>query len=221
MILSIFADENLYIHEELPANTLLYSMTSLSTNILQWLPSSYIYQSYFFLSRNQSLYTTNHSIDREEFCERKLCNCSQCSIELNFLETFDMNNISIRTIRIIIEDINDHSPTFKQSIVKLSIAENVPIDYEIPLESAIDHDHGLFSIQSYQLYPLTNNPFRLRKSSMKPILQLKEILDREMRSSYQLRLIAFDGGKPTLSGEQLIEITITEYVRFVFLLLRQ
>ena len=56
---------------------------------------------------------------------------------------------------------------------------------------------------------------------MKPILQLKEILDREMRSSYQLRLIAFDGGKPTLSGEQLIEITITEYVRFVFLLLQQ
>jgi hypothetical protein len=105
LIISIIAAENpsiIYIHEELPSNILLYSSIS-SSNTLQWLPSSYSFQSYFFLTPNQSLYTANQSIDREEFCEKKLCNCSQCLINLNFLQTFSTNNISIRTIQIIIE----------------------------------------------------------------------------------------------------------------------
>ncbi|CAF4354630.1 unnamed protein product, partial [Adineta steineri] len=120
-----------------------------------------------------------------------------------------MNNISIRTIQIMIEDINDHSPTFKQSNIKLFIAENVPIGYEIPLESAIDNDYGLLSIQQYELYPIKNNPFRLIQLT-KPILQLNEILDREIKSNYLLKLIAYDGGHPSLSGEQNIEIIVTD-----------
>jgi len=94
-------------------------------------------------------------------------------------------------------------------MIKLSIAENVPLDYEIPLESAIDHDYGLLSIQNYELDPAINNPFRLLKNS-KPILKLNQILDREIRSNYLLKLIAYDGGHPALSGEQIIEIIITE-----------
>jgi hypothetical protein len=94
-------------------------------------------------------------------------------------------------------------------MIKLSIAENVPLDYEIPLESAIDHDYGLLSIQNYELDPTINNPFRLLKNS-KPILKLNQILDREIRSNYLLKLIAYDGGHPALSGEQIIEIIITE-----------
>ncbi|CAF4069570.1 unnamed protein product, partial [Rotaria magnacalcarata] len=130
----------IYIHEELPPNTLLLQSIS-STNSLQWLPSSYLYRIYFNLNQNQSLYTTNQRLDREELCERNLCNCTYCVLTLNFLQTFSTNNISIRTIQIVIEDINDHAPTFKQSFIKLSIAENVPIGYEIPLESAIDNDY--------------------------------------------------------------------------------
>jgi hypothetical protein len=108
-------------------------------------------------------------------------------------------------------DINDHSPTFKQSLIKLPIAENVPVGYEIPLESAIDNDYGLLSVQNYELHPLINNPFRLIKTS-KPILKLIEPLDRETKSNYLLQLIAYDGGSPPLSGQQKIEIIVTEYV---------
>jgi len=230
LLISISAYDNntsiIYIHEELPSNTLLFSSISSSSNILQWLPSSYSFQSYFTIDRSQSLFTTNQLIDREEFCEKKFCNCSQCLINLNFLQIFSINNISIRTIQIIIEgkycsknlflnllfsfvDINDHSPTFKQSTIKLSIAENVPIGYEIPLEPAVDNDYGLLSIQRYELYPIITNPFRLIKIS-KPILKLNEMLDREIKSNYLLKLIAYDGGQPTLSGEQNIEIIVTE-----------
>jgi len=228
----ISADNNtsiVYIHEELPPNSLLLSSIS-STQSIQWLPSSYLYQTYFYLNQNQSLYTTNQRIDREEFCEKNLCNCSYCLLTLNFLQTFSTNNISIRTIQIVIEgknkrntfffirkiwyylDINDHSPTFKQSLLKLPIAENVPIGYEIPLESAIDNDYGLLSVQNYELHPIINNPFRLIKTS-KPILKLIEPLDREIKSNYFLQLIAYDGGTTPLSGQQKIEIIVTEYVK--------
>ncbi len=83
------------------------------------------------------------------------------------------------------------------------------------MESAIDHDYGLFSVQNYELHPLINNPFRLIKTS-KPILKLIEPLDREMKSNYLLQLIAYDGGSPPLSGQQKIEIIVTEYVKIRF-----
>ncbi|CAF3481430.1 unnamed protein product [Rotaria sp. Silwood1] len=211
MIILISAYDNntsrIYIHEELSSNTLIFS--SISSYNLQWLPSSYLFQTYFYLNQNQSLYTTNQIINREEFCEKKFCHCSECLINLNFLQTFSTNNISIRTIQIIIKDINDHSPTFKKTFLQLPIAENLPIDYEIPLESAIDNDYGILSIQNYELYPLINNPFSLIKRS-KPILKLKKILDREIKSNYLLKLIAYDGGQPSLSGEQNIEIIVTD-----------
>lgn len=90
------------IHEELPPNSLLLSSIS-STSSLQWLPSSYSYQTYFHFNSNQSLYTTSQRIDREELCEKNLCNCSYCILALNFLQTFATNNISVRTVQIVIE----------------------------------------------------------------------------------------------------------------------
>jgi hypothetical protein len=110
----ISADNNtsiVYIHEELPPNSLLLSSIS-STQSIQWLPSSYLYQTYFYLNQNQSLYTTNQRIDREEFCEKNLCNCSYCLLTLNFLQTFSTNNISIRTIQIVIEGKNKRNTFF-------------------------------------------------------------------------------------------------------------
>jgi hypothetical protein len=123
-----------YIHEELPPNTLLIPSISSSTH-LQWLPSSLAFQSYFAIDQNHSLYTTDRALDREEFCEKNLCNCSVCSINLDFLQTFSTSNISIRTIQIQIEDINDHSPTFRQPLIKLAVPENVPVGYEISIIS--------------------------------------------------------------------------------------
>ncbi|CAF1588320.1 unnamed protein product [Rotaria magnacalcarata] len=199
----------IYIHEELPPSTLVFSSVSSSDN-LKWLPSSFVFQKYFYLNQNQSLFTTNEIINREEFCEKKICQCSECLINLNFLQTFSTHNVSVRTIEIIIKDINDHSPAFKKAFIQFPIAENIPIDYEIPLESAIDNDYGLLSIQNYELQPMNNNnPFILIKRS-KPVLKLNRTLDREIKSHYLLKLVAYDGGQPSLSGEQNIEIIVSD-----------
>lgn len=92
----------IYIHEELPPNSLLLSSVS-STDNIQWLPSSVSLQPYFRLNQNQSLTTTDERLDREELCAKNLCNCSHCLLTLNFLQTFSSNNISIRTVQIVIE----------------------------------------------------------------------------------------------------------------------
>lgn len=57
---------------------------------------------------------------------------------------------------------------------------------------------------------MLNNPFSviLNNSTLK--LRLIEPLNREIRSSYPLKLIAYDGGDPVLFGEQLIFIQVTE-----------
>ena len=73
----------------------------------------------------------------------------------------------------------------------------------------MDNDYGLLSIQNYELHPVMNNPFRLIKAG-KPILKLVEPLDREIKGSYVLQLLAYDGGLPPLSGQQKIEILVTE-----------
>lgn len=106
LMISISAYDNntsrIYIHEELPPNTLVFSSISSSRN-LQWLPSSSLFQKYFYLSHNQSLYTTNQMINREEFCETKICDCSECLINLDFLQAMPTQNISIRKIEVIIK----------------------------------------------------------------------------------------------------------------------
>lgn len=73
----------------------------------------------------------------------------------------------------------------------------------------MDEDYGFLSIQNYELHPIINNPFRLLKTS-KPILKLTEPLDRETKAIYFLQLMAMDGGSPPLSGQQKIEIIVTE-----------
>ena len=73
----------------------------------------------------------------------------------------------------------------------------------------MDYDYGLLSIQNYELHPIINNPFRLVKTN-KPILKLTEPLDREAKAIYFLQLMAIDGGSPPLSGQQKIEILVTE-----------
>lgn len=90
------------IQEELPAETLLIPSIS-SARTVQWFSSSLLFQPYFQLKENHSLYTSDHRLDREEFCRRKLCNCSTCSIDLNFFQLFDDRNVTIGRIEILLE----------------------------------------------------------------------------------------------------------------------
>ncbi|KAH8859363.1 Protocadherin gamma-A8 [Schistosoma japonicum] len=109
-------------------------------------------------------------------------------------------------IHVFVIDRNDHTPTFQpQSVINLSIPEGVPIGTRIQLPLAYDPDSPKFSVQRYELYPLTSTDFSLFTQTTDIIhntnliqeitglyLEVKTTLDRELRESYTLEVKAFD-----------------------------
>ncbi|NXM11720.1 PCDGD protein, partial [Ploceus nigricollis] len=82
-----------------------------------------------------------------------------------------------------------------------------------PLETARDRDVGRNSLLTYQL---TSNPsfsLSLRENpggKKQPELVLEGALDREKQSSFELVLMAVDGGEPARSGTVQVRINVTD-----------
>ncbi|CAH8496479.1 unnamed protein product [Schistosoma intercalatum] len=114
-------------------------------------------------------------------------------------------------IHIIIIDRNDHIPTFQpHSMINLSIPESVPIGTRIQLPLAYDPDSPEFSIQRYELYPITITDFTLYIETKDILyntniiqeitglyLEVKTILDRELCDHYILEVKAYDSSSIT------------------------
>ncbi|KAM7540045.1 hypothetical protein Aperf_G00000030623 [Anoplocephala perfoliata] len=127
-------------------------------------------------------------------------------------------------IAVIIEDINDHAPTFKNpdqlggrmlsSPNVVYISEGVSVGYEVPLSGATDEDIGPNGIQSYDLSieDVDNSTFALRFVLPGELnLVVKKKLDYEEKASYRGQLKACDGGRPTPKcAHQNITIFITD-----------
>ncbi|CAH8504587.1 unnamed protein product [Schistosoma rodhaini] len=124
----------------------------------------------------------------------------------HFIEPGYPNLPEFIDIHIIIIDRNDHSPIFQpHSMINISIPELVPIGTRIQLPLAYDPDSPEYSIQRYELYPITINDFALYIQTTDIIyntniiqeitglyLEVKTLLDRELRDSYILKVKAFD-----------------------------
>lgn len=93
----------IHIREELHSNILLIPSISNNSNLI-WLPSSTFYRHYFLLKENQSLFTSDQPIDREQLCQVNRCNCSMCWIHLNFLDSStNQQTIQLQTVSILVE----------------------------------------------------------------------------------------------------------------------
>uniref|UniRef100_A0A4X1SPR7 Cadherin domain-containing protein n=1 Tax=Sus scrofa TaxID=9823 RepID=A0A4X1SPR7_PIG len=81
------------------------------------------------------------------------------------------------------------------------------------LESAIDADVGLNSLQSYQLSYSKHFSLTIEgktESKNAPELVLEKPLDREQQSSHLLVLTAVDGGDPVRTGTAQIRVKVTD-----------
>lgn len=148
-------------------------------------------------------------IDRERICRHT----PQCLI------TFDVVNFSKDRYKLIhveveVKDINDNSPEFPSRESVVEISENAALGSRIPLDPAADADVGSNYIQSYQIS--VNSHFTidvlLRADGVKyaELVLMKE-LDRETQSSYNVELVATDGGNPHRSGSTKITIKVTDF----------
>ncbi|XP_021572411.1 protocadherin gamma-B2-like [Carlito syrichta] len=163
-------------------------------------------KAYFTVNPESGDLLVGDRIDREQICGKQpLC-------VLDF-DTVAENPLNIFHVAVIVHDINDNAPLFKQSKTDLKIGESTQPGTAFPLDPALDSDIGPNSLQRYHLDD--NEYFDLAEKQTPdgrkyPELILKHSLDRETHNFHQLVLTAVDGGDPPKSGTTQIRIQVTD-----------
>lgn len=163
---------------------------------------------------------TAQVIDREKVCDNDPQD-RPCVLNLD-VSVYRVNSdgsynlLRIIKVKIIIEDINDNAPEFPSNQTILDVPENMEVNQLLRMSGAIDKDTGINNtVQSYRLeggmdiFDLHTNQSAGGPGSDFGIV-LKKKLDRETKSSYQLKVIAEDGGFPRMSGSVDILIKVID-----------
>ncbi|XP_068061579.1 protocadherin gamma-B5-like isoform X5 [Anomalospiza imberbis] len=161
---------------------------------------------YFTVNEENGNLYVNERLDREQMCGES----ASCSVSF---EALVHNPLNVFHVEVAIEDVNDNSPTFRKAVLDLEIGEWTLPGARFPLEMARDADVGSNSLLTYQL---TSNPsftLSLKENpggKKQPELILERALDREKQSSFELVLMAVDGGDPARSGTVQVLINVTD-----------
>ncbi|XP_005534617.1 PREDICTED: protocadherin gamma-B5-like [Pseudopodoces humilis] len=161
---------------------------------------------YFMVNEENGNLYVNERLDREEMCGES----ASCSVSF---EVLVQNPLNIFHIEVSIVDVNDNSPDFNKAALDLEIDEWTPPGARFLLETARDPDAGSNSLLTYQL--ISNPSFSLALKENpggrnQPELVLERALDREKQSSFELELMAVDGGDPARSGTVKVRINVTD-----------
>ncbi|XP_036826095.1 protocadherin-12 isoform X1 [Oncorhynchus mykiss] len=147
-------------------------------------------------------------LDREELCRGSdLC-------ELAFSVLYRKGGvIHFLRVRVEVMDLNDHSPTFPSSQQEVEISEMATLRMRIPLDRAVDPDAGPNGLQTYSLSVNQHFALDVRSAVDGPkqaeLVVIKE-LDREVHSSFELTLVAWDKGNPPRSGSTLVQVNVLD-----------
>ncbi|XP_058852122.1 protocadherin gamma-A11-like isoform X6 [Acipenser ruthenus] len=145
-------------------------------------------------------------IDREQLCGQ----ISPCSFSFEIVLE---NPLKLYAVTVEIQDINDNAPVFPKNEINLEISESAVQGARFVLDSAMDPDVGINSLQSYTLKPSDNFILKLhtRPDGSKDVeMVLQSPLDREKEDELSLILTAVDGGDPQRSGTVKIRIVVLD-----------
>ncbi|GAB1610349.1 protocadherin beta-11 isoform X5 [Argonauta hians] len=165
----------------------------------------------FNVTTKGKLYTAK-SLDAEALCSYKIECAKIVKVAVRKAETF----MKILKIKIVIQDVNDNRPEFPEKYANIQFSEGDKEGMKISIPNAVDKDIGVqYSKISYQLKMEDKEPFTL--SVIKRItgtselgIVLMETLDREVRDTYNVQIIAKDGGYPPKQGVLDVHITVTD-----------
>ncbi|XP_002716989.2 protocadherin-18 isoform X1 [Oryctolagus cuniculus] len=204
------------IYEEQTIGSVFARLSEDVADVLSKLPNPYAVR-FRAMQRGNSLLVVNENngeisigatIDREQLCQKNL----NCSIEFDVI-TLPTEHLQLFHIEVEVLDINDNSPQFSRSVIPIEISESAAVGTRIPLDSAFDPDVGENALHTYSLSAndFFNIEVRTRTDGAKyaELIVVRE-LDRELKSSYELRLTASDMGVPQRSGSSILKITISD-----------
>ena len=166
---------------------------------------------YFNISEYSGELRSIGVLDREQICHQE----DRCVIPLQIAVTATKESFFQKVkVNVTIEDINDHSPTFKSQSESITFPENSQIGTSFTIDGAVDPDSSRYSVKSYSIIP-SDAPFQavlVRKFDGSSSVQINVDgdLDRETINEYNIQIIAEDGGLPPKTGAIKVNITITD-----------
>ncbi|ERE83175.1 protocadherin beta-18-like protein [Cricetulus griseus] len=164
------------------------------------------YQPYLRLELETGNLLLNKKLDREELCGTR----EPCILHFQVLLE---NPLQFFQAELLVEDINDHPPTFLEKLIFLNISEGATPGTSFQMDNAQDLDVGINGVQNYTISP---NPYfylKLKdggKGRKYPELVLDGPLDREREPSVSLILTATDGGSLPRSATALIQVVVVD-----------
>ncbi|XP_052829073.1 protocadherin beta-15 isoform X2 [Octopus bimaculoides] len=165
----------------------------------------------FNVSKTGKLYTTQ-LLDAESLCSYG----KQCFKVVKVAVRQAKMFMKILKLKIVIEDINDHSPEFSDKQINLQFSEGDWKGMKKSIPNAIDNDITVRNSEiTYELQENQNKPFALSVSksldgNSELGIYLKEKLDREKQEMYVIKIIAKDEGTPSKQGILLVHISVTD-----------
>ncbi|XP_041121084.1 protocadherin gamma-A11-like isoform X5 [Polyodon spathula] len=161
---------------------------------------------YIELNVDKGILLVKERIDREQLCGQ----ISPCSVSFQIVLDSPME---LYRVNVVIVDVNDNAPTFPKNAITLEISESSAAGARFVLESAVDPDVGINTIQSYTLKPTDHFNLKIHSQPdgnkyVEMVLQTP--LDREKQNDLSLILTAIDGGDPQRSGTVKIHIIVLD-----------
>ncbi|XP_073778503.1 protocadherin Fat 4 isoform X2 [Danio rerio] len=112
------------------------------------------------------------------------------------------------TVTVLVGDVNDNIPSFSSMSFHTTIPEDAPTGTDVLLLNSSDSDVGLNGVISYSLSG-GDGQFSINPST--GLIITSSLLDRETRASYQLLVVASDGGQPTpLSSSATVSVVVAD-----------
>ncbi|XP_030052038.1 protocadherin Fat 4 isoform X2 [Microcaecilia unicolor] len=153
-----------------------------------------------FSITNDGNIVTRTSLNREE---RDLYN-----IVIEAVDSRTPPKTAVTVVAIAVNDINDNPPLFSTLIQTRLTALEGQDSIDFGTFQATDKDIGNNSIISYFLKNCFNGLFHINSSTGS--LSATRALDRETVGSYELKVLAIDSGKPQLSAQLELHITVED-----------
>ena len=169
------------------------SYSILGGNALHW----------FQIDSVSGLITTARSLDREYLPQVSLTVLAKD----NGLPPLNSTTV----VRVTIDDINDNPPKFSHSVYNATLLENRNSGTHVIALNATDEDIGSNGNVTYKIDSTSQiilGTFSI--AARTGVLTTKVKLDREVRSSYDIPIIASDQGVPQRSSRTLVRLRVTD-----------